>query len=43
MVGEVSGGRDDGLDVQCVEGFPSQEVSLSYAMLQEMAKVVEVP
>lgn len=43
VVGEVSGGRDDGLDVQRVEGLAGQEVSLSNAVLQEVAKVVEVP
>lgn len=43
MVGEVSGGRDDGLDVQSVQRFAGQEVPISYAMLQEMAEVVEVP
>lgn len=43
MVGEVSGGRDEGLDVQGVEGFAGQEVPLSYAVLQEVAEAVEVP
>jgi len=43
VAGEVSGRRDDGLDVQCGEGFAGQEVPLSYAMPQEVAKVVEVP
>lgn len=41
MVGEVGGGRNKGLEVECMEGLPSEKVSVGYACFQKVAKALE--
>lgn len=43
VVGEVGGGRDEGLDVEGVEGLASEEVFLGYACFQKVTKGLEGP
>lgn len=40
VVGEISGGRDDGLEVDGVEGFAGEQIPVGYGVLEEVAEAV---
>lgn len=41
MVGKIGGRRDEGLEIECMEGFAGEEVSFGYACFQKLAKVLQ--